>query len=96
LAALAIAAGLGVAGTHSASALNITLTADRLTQLPGQFINLTAIADQDVRPPFRVRVFDAFGTFLVGQCDPGARSCTVPVVQPAPTFNVRDFLLQGT
>lgn len=88
LAALALATGLTVAGTRPANALTLTLTADTLHQLPGAFINLTATADQDYDRQFRIMVFDEFGTFLVGQSDPGVRSVTVPVRQSAPTFNV--------
>jgi hypothetical protein len=95
LAIAVFAVGLGGAGTYPAVALSINLKvvdpvtgADRLTQLPGQFLDLIATTDQDVNSPYSILVFNGYGAILEGQCTNQGRSCRVPVTQNTPTFNI--------
>jgi hypothetical protein len=88
---LAFATSLGGAGIRPASAdcrignCTVTLTTDKLTAGVGQTITLTATTSQEVLPPYHILIFDAVGTFLVGQCDNGS-SCPVSVLQATPAF----------
>ena len=81
---LALAVVLGVAKTHPAGALEVTLevtehTTDPHTTgppimnaVPGQPLDLIARSNEDVNPPLRFQVYEVFVNSLVGHCEKDA------------------------